>query len=195
MFNLFYFFNIIFIKYSFIFKYNIFILFNYFKLVYINKYYGSLIDIYLLSLSNKTNKVLRGELNKISSFLYNKKYKHQKILSVFLNKFMRAGKSFIVEKVFFSLLETKKSVYFFFFLFEALEVLRPSLSVKLFTFKPKGKKKSVKKGKRVKKRVKVIPEKVNYNKSCKISFKWLTTSIIENTEGYNLSDKKKSIIK
>ena len=108
---------------------------------------------------------------------------------------MRAGKKFIIEKVFFSLLEIKKSIYFFFFLFEALEVLRPSLSVKLFTFKQKGKKKSVKKGKRVKKRVKVIPEKVNYNKSCKISFKWLTTSIIENTEGFNFSDKKNSIIK
>merc|ERR1712216_619879 len=108
---------------------------------------------------------------------------------------MRAGKYFIVEKLFFNLLETKKSIYFFFFLFEALEVLRPSLSVKLFTFKQKGKKKSVKKGKRVKKRVKVIPEKVSYNKSCKISFKWLTTSILENTQGYSFVDKKNSIVK
>lgn len=105
--------------------------------------------------------------------------KYQKFVKTFLNKFMSAGKKYIIERVFFNILWTNKSSIIFPYLYEAIIVLKPFVSMKIFKYKPRGKKKSVKKGKKKKKDVKIIPENVSDMKSYRMAFRWLVNAILK----------------
>lgn len=108
-------------------------------------------------------------------------YKFKSFFKSFLNKFMSSGSRYSTEKTFNNMIIFNKSYFFFGYLFDSLEYLKPYINIKIFEFKQKGKKKSVKKGKKEKKQVKIIPEQIGLLKSYRVAFKWLVSSILEDT--------------
>merc|ERR1712137_331662 len=141
-------------------KFNIFYLYEYLNLTLFNypykSYKFSSVNINLLDFTYYYLNV--DFLNNYKSFFKN-----------FLNKFMRSGKRYLVEKKFDLMLTSNKNSCLFIYLFDSLEYLKPFINIKLFTFKQKGKKKSVKKGKKVKNFIKVVPEQIGHIKSYKVA--------------------------
>lgn len=154
----------------------------------------NLLDFILPSYPFKLYKLLLLENNLLDFTYYfiNVDFidKYKSFFKNFLNKFMRAGKRYLVEKKFNLILTSNKNSDLFIYLFDSLEYLKPYINIKLFTFKQKGKKKSVKKGKRVKKNIKVIPEQIGHIKSYKVALNWLVSSILNSDYSF-----KKAIIK
>lgn len=166
------------------------------RLEFLNKYYFilfKLIDffnkkiIHIVSTLFSTKKIntvviensdIFEKVEKYQNFFFKRELKHQEFLRILMNKFMLKGRKYLIEKRFNELLCSNKSYYLYYFLYEAIEILRPCLDLKVYTFKKRGKKRSVKKGTRVVQHVKIIPVEITKVKSYKIAFKWLVKAIL-----------------
>ena len=175
--------------------------FNFFFLIKLHKlnynFYVKLISKYMLIKRIKSKDIIEFSKFKIKpkklefkrkNFFLEAKIKYKRYLKIFILKFMRAGKKYNIESIFNDIFWSNKSLILFIYLYEALEILKPHINIRILIFQPKGKKRSIKKGKRKKVKKKIIPEKITPRKSLKHSFKWLINSI-----KINKSERKKAI--
>jgi hypothetical protein len=119
------------------------------------------------------------------NYFFKTNYKFENVLKTLVTKFIRSGRRYLVERVMNQIFCRNRSFFFFFYLFEVIELLRPVFYLRILIFQRRGKQRSVKKGTKVKKRTKVIPVKINYIKSYKVSFMWLVKSILKQNKSLN----------
>jgi hypothetical protein len=104
-------------------------------------------------------------------FLFKKVVCKKVFFKALLNKFMFAGRFYLVETLFNQFFFKKRSNAFHIFFYEALNILKPFVNIHIYTFKKRGKKRSIRKGKRVVKHTKVLPIKIKSRKAYRMAMK------------------------
>ena len=113
--------------------------------------------------------------------------------SKLINKFIKKGKRYKIEKEFsnfFKIMKKKKKFMFFLFYLEALSLLRPIIGAKVWKFSKNKRARKRKKGVKFQVRVKIIPININEVSKFKQALKWLYLRIKKN----NLEFKKSILI-